>query len=157
MKTSVDNVKTSVDTVDTTLNQGFTVLTADNQIIADELGQIDRVVLHLSAQTDTVICSLNTIAQEICVLVNEAAKQTALQERIADDSSALRRMYATTNPAAALELARADGVEERISDCCPPPKKRPLCEFESCPAPVPLDEKPVPSQVPQFGGNSQIQ
>lgn len=155
LATDVNNVKTSVDAVDTTLNRGFVVLTADNQVIANELHQIDTTVLHLSAQTDTVICSLNKIAEEICTLINEAAKQTALQQGIADDSRALRRMFATTNPAAALELARADAVEQQINACCPPPQPSPPCQFEPCPAPQPLKEKPVPSQVPQFGGHPQ--
>jgi hypothetical protein len=145
-------VGTDVNNVNTTLNQGFTALTADNQVIANELHQIDTTVLHLAAQNDTIICSLNKIADEICTLINEAAKQTALQQHIADDARALRQMFATTNPAAALELARADAVEQRIDACCPPPQPPPACEFEPCPAPPPLKEKPVPSQVPQFGG-----
>jgi hypothetical protein len=148
--TDVNNVKTSVDAVDTTLDQGFSVLTADNQVIANELHQIDTTVLHLAAQNDTIICSLSKIAEEICTLINEAAKQTALQQRIADDARALRQMYATTNPAAALELARADAVEQRIDACCPPSQPTPPCRFEPCPAPAPLKEEPVPSQVPRF-------
>ena len=68
---------------------------------------------------------------------NEAAKQTALQTRIAADTYALRRMYATTNPAAALELDRAEDLKQRIDACCPPRQPQPLCVFEPCPAPAP--------------------
>src|SRR5439155_23534200 len=35
------------------------------------------------------------IAEEICALVNESAKQAALQERVIDDTRALRHIYAT--------------------------------------------------------------
>jgi hypothetical protein len=152
-----NQVNTSVEQVDTDVKDGFSVLSADNQVISNELSQIDGAVLHLSAQTDTVICNLDKIAREICVLVNEAAKQTALQTRIAADTYAIRRMYATTNPAAALELDRAEDLKQRIDACCPPPQPQPLCVFEPCPAPAPLNEQPVPSQVPRFGGGQVTQ
>jgi hypothetical protein len=67
-------------------------------------------------------------------LVNESAKQAALQERIADDTRALRHTHATANPRAALELTQAEALEQRMDDCCPRPGQPAPCQFEPCPA-----------------------
>ena len=73
-----NQVNTSVEQVDTDLKDGFSVFSADNQVISNELSADRRRHTCISlAQTDTVICNLDKIAREICVLVNEAAKQTA--------------------------------------------------------------------------------
>jgi len=57
------------------------------------------------------------LGPSICALVNGRAKQAALQERIIDDTRALRHMYATANPSATLELTRTEALEQRIDDC----------------------------------------
>ncbi|MFI9080015.1 hypothetical protein ACIGW8_26685 [Streptomyces sioyaensis] len=152
--TSIHNdgvaVRGAVDGVHTALDTGFGVLTADLQVIATIEHQIDQSVLHLNQQTDSVLCILEQIAVGVCTLVNQGAEQVKLLKSIAADQHALREMYETVNPGAALTEARAEEVNAKIEQCCKTQPGTPPCLHQPCPTPPPLNLEPAPFTVPQY-------
>jgi hypothetical protein len=95
-----------------------------------------------------MICLLDRIYEAVCGIHNEAHVQTGLQTSIRGSSSTLAELYKTTHAEAALELERLRKLEEQMLECCPPEEPRPVCLYESCPAPPPMEEEPP---VPDFG------
>jgi hypothetical protein len=99
----------------------------------------NTVLLHLSRQTDTMICSLDAIARNTCAIHNEAHLQTGLQTVIAAAESDLLDITRTVHPAASLDLDRREALQKATEDCCPKPVEQPPCNYRPCPLPPPLD------------------
>lgn len=110
---------------------------------AIEQGQevTNTILLHLSHQTDTMICSLEAIARHTCGILNEVHRQTGIQTGIAAADAALLDIAKTVNPDAALDLARRMALQAAQEACCPPPVEAPICNDKPCPAPQPLPER----------------
>jgi hypothetical protein len=124
----VNDVRSSVD-------NGTAVL----KTIAQLHQVTNTVLLHLSRQADTMICSLDAIARNTCAIHNEAHLQTALQTGIADAEHDLLDITRTVYPAAALDLDRRDALQKATEECCPRPVEPPPCNYRPCPLPPPLD------------------
>lgn len=136
--------------VDKTLTTGFVTLTADAQTLADLQAQATEILLHLTKQGDTIMCLLDKLARMNCAILNYAADQADSARATNEAVSALRDMYATTNPAAAVELARRDDLVRELERCCPPEPAQPVCTFEPCETPNPLRVDVPRPQLPQF-------
>ncbi|MFL5819890.1 MAG: hypothetical protein ACJ76S_04320 [Solirubrobacteraceae bacterium] len=146
--TDVKSVKTSVETVNTTLQSGFAQLNNTLQAGFTELitlGKYTNQALYQnSQQNDTIICILEHISQHTCAILNEAAAQTKLQEKIEHSTVALEELYEATHAEAALQREREGALRAQIEECCPPPPPEPPCTYEPCRAPRRL---PAPPKV----------
>ncbi|GAA5191175.1 hypothetical protein GCM10023322_47940 [Rugosimonospora acidiphila] len=151
---ATNNVNAGVQAVNTTLVHGFANVAAGMQVVANEVYLGDQILLHLSQQTDAVLCVLEQISKQTCELVNQASRQTALQERMASDISAVRDLTERANPAAALERGRDEELRARMERCCPDEPVPPPCHHEPCDRPRPLTVKLEPPAVPKFDDGS---
>jgi len=111
----------------------------------------------LIQQMQSALCNLEKISQNTCRLVTESVKQTEIQRATAASTADLRQMYASANPAAALELARAREQEKRMDECCPPPRPKPACSYEPCPAPQIPERRRPPGWDGFHPGPSQVE
>lgn len=145
IKSSIDAVKTSVD-ADTAATNAVrsSVDNAVQQLKLLVVGQIftNQVLVHLSQQADTMICALEHISKNTCMLLNEAHLQTGFQESIKKNVAALLDIAKTAHPDAAIDLCRREDLREEIEKCCPPQPAAPVCEYRPCPAPPPFREVP---------------
>jgi Na+/phosphate symporter len=137
VNTSVQQVDASVQqttaTVQTGLSQLGNLVSFTNQLLAFEI-----------AQNQTIICNLEKISKQTCELVNQATRQTAAQEAMREELSDVKQLFELVNPAAAVEQHRLERLEQKLNECCPPPKHEPPCQYEPCPAPK---EPPQPPNV----------
>jgi hypothetical protein len=136
---AVNNATAAVNQVNGTLNNGFGELVTIGNYTNQALFQNDQ-------QNVTMICALEQISKNTCALLNESAAQTALQTVMAADIDGLENMFATANPAAALEIERLAALKAQVEKCCPPPKPTPPCDYKPCPAPAEI------GPPPQVGG-----
>jgi hypothetical protein len=133
LKSATDAVKAAVDNANKTLSWGFGGLIT--------LGNYTNQALHHNAlQNDTMICILEHISRNTCMLVNESHRQTALQTAISESTAALADLYAATHAEAALIREREAALRKQIEACCPPTPEPPACTPERCPAPGDLRE-----------------
>jgi hypothetical protein len=133
--TKLDQIRTGLVDINATLTNGF------NQLVT--LGQYTNQALYQNdQQNDTIICALEHIAKNTCELLNQSVIQTALQTEMESDIDGLESMFATANPAAALEWKRLHALKEQMEKCCPPPKPTPPCDYAPCPAPKPIGPPP---------------
>jgi len=144
IKGKLDAVVKSVQDVNTTLNWGFgqliTIGNYTNQALAQN-----------AAQNDTMICILEHISKNSCLLLDEAHVQTELQTVIKRNTTALSDLYAATHPEAALARERLEALRKQIEECCPPKPAEPICRYEPCPAPRPLREPPQAGRPDHIG------
>jgi DNA repair exonuclease SbcCD ATPase subunit len=135
IKGKLDAVVKSVQDVNTTLSWGFgqliTIGNYTNQALAQN-----------AAQNDTMICILEHISKNTCLLLNEAHEQTGLQKTIRNSTSLLADLYAATHAEAALTRQREEALRKQIEECCPPEVPPPPCDYAACPAPKPLGDPP---------------
>ena len=89
----------AVQDANTTLNWGFgqliTIGNYTNQALAQN-----------AAQNDTMICILEHISKNTCLLLNEAHEQTGLQRGIQESTKLVADLYAATHAEAALTRPR---------------------------------------------------
>src|SRR6266849_3808845 len=79
IKTSVDAVKTATDGVHSAVDQVNNTLAANFKILVT-LGQYTNQALFQNAQqNDTIICILEHISKNTCLLLNQSVIQTRLQ------------------------------------------------------------------------------
>lgn len=137
--------------LNTSINTGFsaTVGRLDNLITrADIIALVNieavKLIWHQTQQMDTMICMLDQISRNTCAMLNELDTQTALQTSMASDLSILRHIAETSNPEAALALAREEELTAKIERCCPPDEPEPPCKFAPCPRPNPVDRPKLP-------------
>lgn len=113
----------------------------------DDLGQrVDFTNALLGfeiKQNTTIICNLEKISEQTCELVNQATLQTAAQEVIKENTSALKQLYELSNPEAAVEQARLEELRHQIEECCPPPRPEPPCRYEPCKDPGRPPKRPT--------------
>ena len=144
IKGKLDAVVKSVQDVNTTLNWGFgqliTIGNYTNQALAQN-----------AAQNDTMICILEHISKNTCLLLNEAHEQTGLQKTIRNSTSLLADLYAATHAEAALTRQREEALRKQIEECCPPEVPPPPCDYAACPAPGPLGPPPKVDSRPRRG------
>jgi hypothetical protein len=135
IKGKLDAVVKSVQDVNASLNWGFgqliTIGNYTNQALAQN-----------AAQNDTMICILEHISKNTCLLLNEAHEQTGLQRTIRNSTSLLADLYAATHAEAALTRQREEALRKQIEECCPPEVPPPPCDYAACPAPGPLGPPP---------------
>jgi len=75
--------------------------------------------LHLSRQTDTLICAFEAISQQHMRIHNEAHRQSEFQARIKEFQEALLDIAKTVNPNAALDLARREAARDAVELAAP--------------------------------------
>ena len=134
IKAAVDAGTVATQGVKASVDAGTAVLNALLQ------GQqlTNKILLHLSAQADTMICELEAIARNTCGIHNEVHVQTGLQKVIAASAVPLLDIAKTVHPGAALDLSRREALKLATDLCCPPPSEPPVCTYKPCPAPPPL-------------------
>jgi hypothetical protein len=142
IKMSVDAIKTATDGVHSAVDQVNNTLASNFKILVT-LGQYTNQALFQNAQqNDTIICILEHISKNTCLLLDEAHIQTGLQTVIKSNTTALADLYAATHPDAALGRERLEALRKQIEECCPPTPPEPVCRYEPCQAPRPLPEPP---------------
>jgi hypothetical protein len=114
----VQAVKASTDAVNASVKAGF-----------NELGQLVGFEIK---QNMTIICNLEKISKQTCELVNQATRQTVAQESMAATLTGLKQLYELSNPEAAVEQGRLEGLRRQIEECCPPERPEPPCKYEPC-------------------------
>ena len=117
--------------LDDAYNQLVAANTKLDELITDVQGVRGLVAFGLE-QNVTIICNLEKISKQTCELVNQATRQTAAQEAIAASTAGLKQLYELSNPAAAVEQSRLEGLRHQIEECCPPPQPEPACTYEPC-------------------------
>jgi len=151
LKASVDAVKTATDGVHSAVDQVNNTLASNLKILV-ALGQYTNEALFQNAQqNDTMICILEHISKNSCLLLDEAHVQTELQTVIKRNTTALSDLYAATHPEAALARERLEALRKQIEECCPPKPAEPICRYEPCPAPRPLREPPQAGRPDHIG------
>jgi len=151
LKASVDAVKTATDGVHSAVDQVNNTLASNLKILV-ALGQYTNEALFQNAQqNDTIICILEHISKNSCLLLDEAHVQTELQTVIKRNTTALSDLYAATHPEAALARERLEALRKQIEECCPPKPAEPICRYEPCPAPRPLREPPQAGRPDHIG------
>lgn len=144
IKAAVDAATLATQGVKASVDAGTAVLNA----MLQGLQLTNKILFHLSLQTDTIICSLDAIARSTCGIHNEAHVQTGLQKITSASAVALLDIAKTVHPDAALDLSRREGLKHATELCCPPPVELPVCSYEPCPAPPPLrDGRPDTGQT----------
>jgi hypothetical protein len=138
----LQDIKGELIDVKAGINQINTTLTAAAAQLINLLQYADQALAHDSKQNDTIICILEHISRNTCVLVNQATMQTALQTEMEEDIDALESMFASVNPAATLERKRLHHLKEEIERCCPPPKPELPCHYRPCAVPPALGDPP---------------
>src|SRR5689334_22716059 len=79
------------------INAGFVNLSQGLQALITLASYTNTVLAHNAQQNDTMICSLEQIAERVCLLLNEAHMQTALQSRIADNTAVVKELLKTVH------------------------------------------------------------
>lgn len=139
---SVDDVYNQLVQANTNLTE---LVNAVNNLttVVNTIGTYTNQALYQNDQQNiTIICALEHISKNTCALLNESAIQTALQTDMAADLDGLESMFATANPAAALEMERLAALKAQIEQCCPPKKPVPPCDYRPCPSPPPIGPPP---------------
>lgn len=126
------------------VNDGFAATAAGLAGIAARQNITNTLLTFQIQQNQTMICILEQISRNTCELLNHSAQQTSLQKSMAADMAALRHMFATAHPDAALELDRADEVRRRLEKCCPPTREGRPCTYEPCAAPGDVRQETPP-------------
>jgi hypothetical protein len=108
-------------------------------------GQVytNQALFHVTQQNDTMICILEHISKNTCMLLNEAHIQTGLQTAIAADTSEALDIDKTVHPEAALDLERREALRKEMEVCCPPKPQPLVCDYGTCPAVKPM-QPPAP-------------
>jgi hypothetical protein len=130
------------------VNDGFAAMSVGIAGIHARQDITNALLRYQIEQNNTIICALERISKNTCELLNHAARQTALQERIAADTAAQRHMFATAHPDAALALARESELRREIEACCPPEPPKPPCTYEPCARPGDVQQP----RTPDFAG-----
>jgi hypothetical protein len=129
--------------ISSTLNAGFVNLSQGISALIQFQVFISKTLAHQSKQNGTMICILEHISSNTCAILDETHQQTGLQTKISEDVKDLAQMYRSSNPRAALELARKESLELKIRECCPPEAGPSPCVYESCSLPDDT-QPPVP-------------
>ena len=141
----LDTLHNDLASIAAVLGNGFNQLALIGQYTNEALFQNDK-------QNDTIICILEHIAKNTCEILNQAVLQTALQKEMEEDIDGLEGMFASANPAAALEGKRLHHLKEQIEKCCPPPRPEQPCHYAPCPAPQPIGPPPKIGRNPTGQG-----
>jgi hypothetical protein len=143
---AINQVKASVDQLDNDVKAGFAATVNALSTIAQVEIETAKLLFHLTQQADTMICTLEHIAQNTCGIWNEAVKQTALQTRMRDDADVLRSVAEFAHADATLEMNRLADLKAQVERCCPPPKQQLPCDYRACPAPRPAEPPKLPRE-----------
>lgn len=141
--------------LNTSINAGFTATVGRLDTLAAINVAAVKLLFHQTRQMDTMICMLDQISRNTCSMLNELTVQTKLQTKMAKDMSVLRYIAESSNPDAALELARHEALNAKIEQCCPPAQPDPACKYDPCPRPGRAEEPKlpnIPSQPPRPPG-----
>jgi hypothetical protein len=146
------DVKQRLDEANDWLAEIRTVLADGLTAIADGLAGIqarqdaaNQILLFQAQQQEAMICILERISLNTCLLLNEADRQTDLQRGIRGAAEHLEHMYATGHADGALALAREQEQRARVDACCPPQPAPLPCAYEPCPAPKALRPEVPPA------------
>lgn len=135
LKNAIDAVANAVHKVDQTLHWGF------HQLIT--IGNYtNQALFHNDQQNDTMICILEHISKNTCMLLNESHTQTGLQTVIKENTMMLADLYASTHADAALARERLEALRKQMEECCPPKPPPPVCDYQPCPKPGRIGEPP---------------
>jgi hypothetical protein len=133
--------------INSTLNAGFVNLSQGISTLIQLQVFMSKTLVHQSKQNDTIICILEHISSNTCAILDETHEQTGLQKKITATIKDLAEMYKSSNPQAALELARHESLEQKIVECCPPKVEASPCVYEPCSLP---DDKQPPTPDVSF-------
>lgn len=134
--------------LNTSINAGFTATVGRLDTLAAIEVEAAKLLFHLTAQNETIICMLDQISRNTCSMLNELVVQTDLQKRTTEDTAVLRYVAESGNPAAALEYARHKELEAKVERCCPPGTKDPACKYAPCAKPETMKEPRLP-EIPK--------
>ncbi len=136
---SIDDVYNQLVAANKSLNQMNQQV--HNLVTAQDFG--DQVLVHLSNQTDTLICVLEKISRNTCGIWCETHVQTELQTAARHQSELLVELTKSAYPAAAVEVDRYETLKSDVAKCCPPDSEPPICQYEPCQAPEPIPSAPT--------------
>jgi hypothetical protein len=138
----------STNATNSAINAGFANLSQGFQALITLASYTNTALAHNAQQNDTMICSLEQIAERVCLLLNEAHTQTGLQSQIAENTAVVKELLKTVHADAALELSRREDLRRQIEACCPPEEPEPICVHEPCQAPGPVGPPPRVDYAP---------
>lgn len=128
------------------LSSGFATMASGFEGVHQRQDISNQILVFQARQLQTVICVLENISRNTCALVNTSDAQLRQQTEATESVGALRHMYATANPDAALVLSRADEDAARMAKCCPDKPVPPPCTYQACDdARLPQPGKPTDS------------
>jgi hypothetical protein len=135
IKQRLDEANDWLAEIRTLLADGLTALADGLSGVQARQDVTNQILLFQAQQQEAMICILERISLNTCLILNEATRQTDLQRAIRAAGEHLEHMYATANAEAALALARAQEQQARVDACCPPRPAPEPCTYEPCPAP----------------------
>lgn len=130
--------------LNTSINMGFAATVGRLDTLALIEAETAKLIFHLTAQNETIICMLEQISRNTCAMLNEMAAQTEFQKQMARDIAIIGYVAQAANPAAMLDYAHHKELEAKLERCCPPPTRDPACKYAPCAKPEPVKEPRLP-------------
>ena len=137
LRGKVDTTNNRLSTLDASVNNVGATLEARLVEIRTEEQIGNGIAAHQTQQLETVICSLDLIADRLCSLLNLAAVDSRVLASLAEHARVTADIARSAHPDAALDLARRDAAEAALKACCPDPEPDPACRHERCEDPDP--------------------
>lgn len=141
LRGKVDTTNNRLSTLDASVNSVGATLEARLIEIRTEEQTGNGILAHQTRQLETVICSLDLIADRLCSLLNFAAVDSRVLVGIAEHARVTADIARSAHPDAALDLARRDAAAGALRACCPEPEPDPACVHEHCEDPGQCKER----------------
>ena len=125
-----------LNTIDNHLQAGVNELANGIFAIFELLKVTNSILDHHTNQNNTIICELKNTNDLLCGITRKFTKQLDLSEEMAKSLKRVEGIAERAEPAAAGDYDRDLEINERISECCPPPETKP----EPCPNPCAVSE-----------------
>ena len=101
--------------------------------------QANAALLHMTRQSDTIICIQEKVSRNTCGMLTEAVKQTTISDETRDQIVMLADIQRSVHTDAALNFDRRQQAQKRIEACCPSREPAPACTYSPCDSPKPFE------------------
>ena len=142
IRNDLAQTNSKLDNLDNHLQAGVSQLANGIFAIFELLKVTNSILDHHTNQNNTIICELKNTNDLLCGITRKLTKQLDLSEQMVKSLKRVEGIAERAEPAAAGDYDRDLAVNERISECCPPPEPRPEPCPQTCPVPEPKPHRP---------------
>lgn len=143
IKTNTTVIINELNQIDTDLKNGFTNLAQGMQVLISLGIQANQLLAENNEQNRTMICWLTNIANTLCDVKHDTAKEVVLQKDLSATLHHIDDIGELVNSREAMDVANNYELEAKIDKCCPPEEEPVLPCFVPCLLPKPVDYKPI--------------